>query len=226
MARQTEEPLLDVEETLTRWEQKIEENKKSYGIIAAAILLVVGGYFAWTKLYVGPQEGEAQSEMFQAEKYFAADSLDKAMFGDGNNLGFNDIIEEYGVTKAANLAHYYMGISYLKKGEYENAIDHLNKFDSDDQILGPIALGAIGDAYMELGNAEEGVSYYLKASEKKDNRFTSPIYLMRAGLAYEEQGKYDEAIKAYEEIEKEYPESAEGREVEKYLARAKALAGK
>ena len=216
--------LLDVEETLGKWEKNVEENKKSYSIIVIAIIAVVSGYLAWSKLYVAPQESEAQAQMFYAEKYFAKDSLDKAMFGDGNYYGFNDIIEEYGVTSSANLAHYYMGISYLKKGEYETAIEYLQGFNSSDQVLGSIAIGAIGDAYVELGEQEEAVSYYIKAAKKNNNQFTTPIYLMRAGASYEELGKYNEAVAVYEKIKKDFSETTEGLEVEKYIARAKVLA--
>jgi tetratricopeptide (TPR) repeat protein len=222
MSKQTENELLNVEETLSKWEQKIEENKKSYSIILGAIIGVIAIYFAWSKLYVAPKEAEAQNEMFRAERYFAQDSLDKAMFGDGNYLGFNDIIENYGVTKAANLACYYMGICYLKKGEFENAIKYLKKFDSNDQIVAPIALGAIGDANLELGNNDEAITYYLKAASASDNKFTTPIYLMRAGQIMELEGKYKEAVEVYKKIKTDYNESAEGREVEKYLARAEA----
>lgn len=222
-SNQNENELLNIEETLNKWEQKLEENKKSYSIILGAIVAVIAIYFAWTKLYVAPKEAEAQSEMFRAERYFAQDSLDKAMFGDGNYLGFNDIIENYGVTKAANLATYYMGICYLKKGEYENAIKYLKNFDSNDQIVAPIALGAIGDANLELGNNEEAIKYYLKAVSASNNKFTAPIYLMRAGMVMELEGKYKEAVEVYKKIKKEYNDSAEGREVEKYLARAEAM---
>jgi tetratricopeptide (TPR) repeat protein len=222
MSKLSENDLLNLEETLSKWEQKIEENKKSYSIILGAIIGVIAIYFAWSKLYVAPKEAEAQSEMFRAERYFAQDSLDKAMFGDGNYLGFNDIIENYGVTKAANLACYYMGICYLKKGEFENAIKYLKKFDSNDQIVAPIALGAIGDANLELGNNEEAITYYLKAASASDNKFTTPIYLMRAGQIMEMVGKYKEAIEVYKKIKTDYNDSAEGREIEKYLARAEA----
>ena len=223
MSKQTENDLLNVEETLNKWEQKIEENKKSYSIILGALIAVVAIYFAWTKLYIAPKEAEAQSEMFRAERYFAQDSLDKAMFGDGNYLGFNDIIENYGITKAANLATYYMGICYLKKGEFENAIKYLKDFDANDQIVAPIALGAIGDANLELGNNDEAIKYYLKAASASENKFTSPIYLMRAGMTMELAGKYKEAVEVYKKIKTEYNESTEGREVEKYLARAEAM---
>lgn len=223
MSKQTENELLNVEETLNKWEQKIEENKKSYSIILGAIVAVVAIYFAWTKLYVAPKEAEAQSEMFRAERYFSQDSLDKAMFGDGNYLGFNDIIENYGVTKSANLATYYMGVCYLKKGEFENAIKYLKDFDANDQVIAPIALGAIGDANLELGDNEEAIKYYLKAASASSNKFTTPIYLMRAGMTMELAGKYKEALEVYKKIKTDYNESAEGREVEKYLARAEAM---
>ena len=222
MSKKNEEQIIDVEETLNSWEKKLEENKQSYGIILGAIVLVVAFYFAWAKLYVAPQEAEAQSSMFYAERYFSIDSLDKAMFGDGNYLGFNDIIDEYGVTSAANLAHYYMGIGYLRKGEYQNAIDHLEKFSSDDQILSAVSQGAIGDAYVELGNLGEAAENYMKAANKNKNKFTTPIYMMRAGIVYEDLAQYNDAIKVYETIKNDYPETNEGREIEKFIARAQA----
>jgi tetratricopeptide (TPR) repeat protein len=224
--KHSDEVIIDVEQTLSTWEKNIEENKQKYGIIVAAIVLIIGAYLAYAKLYVAPKEADAHAQMFHAENYFAKDSLDKAMFGDGNNLGFADIIEEYGVTSAANLAHYYMGISYLRKGEFENAITHLKKFSSSDQMLGPISLGAIGDAYAELGDLENAADFYVKAARKNTNKFTTPVYLLRAGLTFEDIGKNSEAIKAYEKIKNDYPETNEGREIEKYLARARQASGK
>ncbi|HET6244942.1 MAG: tetratricopeptide repeat protein [Bacteroidetes bacterium] len=227
MSKKNEEQIIDVEETLSSWEKKLEENKKSYSIILGSIVAIVVLYFAWAKLYVAPQEAEAQSYMFYAERYFTKDSLDKAMFGDGNHLGFNDIIDDYGVTSAANLSQYYMGIGYLRKGEFQNAINHLEKFSSDDQMLSSISQGAIGDAYAEMGKLEDAVDNYLSAADKNSNKFTSPIYLMRAGIVYEELGNFSKAVEVYSKIKENYPDTNEGREIEKYIARAQsAIAAK
>jgi tetratricopeptide (TPR) repeat protein len=220
-----DEQLIDVQQTLSSWEKNIDQNKKSYGFVLGAIILVIAAYFAWAKLYVAPQEARAQSLMFHAERYFAVDSLDKAMFGDGNYLGFNDVINEFGVTSSANLAHYYMGIGYLRKGEYDNAIKHLNKFSSNDHIISSVAIGAIGDAHAELGNMSDAADNYKKAARNNENKFTAPIYLMRAGLAYESLGKFSDAEDMYEKIKENYSETTEGREIEKYIARAKAAQG-
>lgn len=217
--------LVDVQEVYSKTERYIEENKKSLAVILGAIVLVIGGYFAWDRLYVKPLEEEARSAMFMAEKYFEKDSLNKAINGDGNYKGFKYIIQEYGVTKSANLAYYYLGIAYLNQGKFQEAIDNLKEFDSDDEILGSVAIGAIGDAQMELGKKEEAVNFYLKAAKKNDNKFTTPYYLMKAAMAYEEQNDYKNAVKIYEQIKSSYAESTEGRDVERYLSRAKMLSG-
>ncbi|MBC7412008.1 MAG: tetratricopeptide repeat protein [Bacteroidia bacterium] len=219
-----ETDMLDTMETnYTKVEMYIEENQKSLGIIVGVVVAIVAGYFAFQKFYSEPKEVEAAADMFQAEQYFAKDSLNKAIKGDGINLGFEQVIEEYGFTKSANLAHYYLGVSYLKQGKFEDAIAQLEDFDSSDEILGPIAIGAIGDAKMELSKTDEAIDSYLKAANKKKNKFTSPIYLMKAGLAYESKKEYTNALKTYEIIKSDYPETNEGRNADKYIARAKLL---
>ncbi|MFH1321944.1 MAG: tetratricopeptide repeat protein [Bacteroidota bacterium] len=222
MAKSTkEETIVDVVEVYSKTERYIDENQKSLIIIVSAIVLIIGSYFGYKKLYVAPLEIEAQAQMYVAEQYFQQDSLDLAIFGDGNYLGFLDIIDDYGVTPSGNLAHYYIGICYLKKGEYENAIEYLNGFDSDDIMVSSVATGAIGDAYMELGETKDAISYYLQAANDNENKFTTPIYLMKAALAYEDLGKYKKAVSIYESIKENYPETKEGMEVDKYLAKAR-----
>ena len=160
----TEEKIQVVEEVLGRSEQFIEKNQKLITILVGAIILIVLGYFGFQKFYLAPREKEAQSQIFMAQKYFEQDSLNLALNGDGNYLGFLSIIDDYGMTKTANLSHFYTGMIYLKKGDFNNAIKHLKKFDSDDEFIGPMATGAIGDAYLEQNNTEknqEHISFHI-----------------------------------------------------------------
>ena len=207
-----------VESALTKTERFIEENQKMLTYIVLGIVVIIAGYLGYHRFILGPTEVEAQSQMFVAEQYFEKDSFNLALYGDGNYFGFLDIIDEYGITKSKNLAFYYAGISFLNLGDYESAIDYLKKFDSDDKMVGPIASGAMGDAYFELGETDEALSYYLKAGSV-DNEFIAPVYLMKAGLILDDIGNYREALDVYERIEKEYPETSEGREIEKYITR-------
>lgn len=214
-----------VEGVLSKTEHFIEKNQKIILYVVGALVLIVGGYMAFHKLYLGPKEKEAQSQIFYAERYFEKDSLDLALNGDNNYMGFLDIIEEYGMTKTADLAHYYAGMIYLKKGQYEDAIEHLKSFDGDDVMVSSMAKGGIGDAYMELGDNDKAIEYYKKAADDNVNNFTTPMFLMKLGWTYEITGNYTDALAAYERIQKEFYKSYEWREIEKYIARAKILSG-
>jgi tetratricopeptide (TPR) repeat protein len=222
----TEERIVAVEEAFSKTEQFIEKNQKLILIMVGAIILIVLGYFGFKRLYLAPREKEAQSQMFMAEKYFEMDSLTKALKGDGNYLGFLDIIDQYKFTKSANLSHYYAGICYLKKGEFQNTIDQLSDFNSGDELVAPMAIGAMGDAYMELNNTDKAIDYYLKAADKRKNDLTSPMFLMKAGMAYELEGKNDLALKTYMRIKTEFGRTNEGRDIDKYIARLNGLVKK
>jgi len=216
--------MVAVEEALGKTEQFIERNQKILMYVIMAIILVVLAYFGYRRFYLAPMEENAQNEIFMAQKYFEADSLNRALYGDGNALGFLDIIDDYGRTKSGNLAKYYAGICFLKMGDFEQAIDYLESHDPSDQIIGPMAIGAIGDAYMELNEPDRAAGYYLDAAEEQINDFTSPMFLLKAGMAYELLGEFDEAYEIYNRIYTDFYRSNEARTIERDLARVKRLA--
>lgn len=223
-AKKEENPqgLKNVEETLTRTEQLLEENYKPLLIGLAVLVILVGA--AWLgRMYLSKKNDEAQSQMFQAQKYLEMDSLNLALNGDGNYLGFADIASEYKFTKAGNLARYSAGICNLHLGNYEEAIKYLDKYSKKDKVIGSIAIGATGDAYVELGNTEKGITKYLEAADFADNQFNTPLYLMKAAELYEMSGKYAEALELYQRIKDKYPSSTEGVTIDKYIARALLL---
>jgi tetratricopeptide (TPR) repeat protein len=219
---QGEKNIVAVEEALGRSEQFIEKNQNILIGVILAIALIIGGYIAYTRFILEPREQQAIAEIFPAEQLFEQDSLRLALEGNGNDvLGFLDIISNYRMTKTANLARYYAGISYLNLGEYENAIEHLKKFRKRDQILGAMAYGAIGDAYMQLENMNNAARYYKKAANHKPNQLTSPAFLIKLGLTYELMGQFNDALESYTTIQKDFPETNEGRNIERYIARAR-----
>ncbi len=221
--KETTEPNVEaLENALTRTEQYIENNQKSLTIIVLAIIVIVGLFIGYKRLYIAPMEKDAQAEVFAAEQYFEKDSFNLALNGDGNYLGFLGVIDNYGPSRTGNLAYYYAGICYLNLGEYETALDYLKRYSIKDEMLGSVTYGAIGDCYVQLNNFEEGVNYYIKAAKYEENDFSTPVYLMKAGLVYEELGKMDKALEVYKQIKKDYPKSSEAREVEKHIARVEA----
>jgi len=224
MAKNKDETIVDVVEVVSKTERYIDENQKSLTIIISAIVILIAMYFIYTKWYIAEEELNAQREMYMAEIWFERDSLDLAIYGDMQWPGFEEIVDEYSITPSGNLANYYLGICYLRKGMFEDAIESLSAFDSDDLMVSSVATGAIGDAYMELGEVKTAASFYMDAANDKENDFTSPIYLMKAAAAYEELENYKKALGIYENIKKNYADTKEGLEVEKYLERAKSIA--
>ena len=216
----TEEKFAAVEETLTRTEQWIENNQKPLSTAVFVIICVIAIYLGYGKFYEEPLNLEAHAEMFMAEKYFETDSFRLALNGDGQYLGFIDLADDYSGTAAGNLANYYAGICFLNLGDNESAIDNLSEFSSDDEMISSIALGSIGDAYMNLGEIDEAISYYEKAANNSNNKFTAPIYLKRAALAHESNGNYSDALSHYQSIKADYFETQEAADIDKYITRA------
>jgi tetratricopeptide (TPR) repeat protein len=210
--------IANVEQTLTRTEHFLEENYKYilYGL--GAIIVLIG--IVWLgKIYLSKQNDEGQAQMYQAENYLEIDSLKLALNGDGNYLGFIDIAQQYKYTKSGNLARYCAGICFLHLGEFENAIEYLTKYKKEDNVIAALALGATGDAYVELGDIEKGITKYLEAANYSDNAFNTPLFLMKAGQLYEMQAKYTDALNVYERIKSSYPASSEGTSIDKYIAK-------
>ncbi len=218
-----EERLEVVEQTLSKSELFIENNQKLITGVVIVLVAIVLGYFGLSRYYFQPRNEQAMEQMYMAEKYFESDSLNRALFGDGNNMGFLDIIDEYGMTKAANLANYYSGVIYLKQGDFEEAISHLKKFKSRDNIIKPLAYASMGDAYLELNEQDKAISQYLAAAKASKNELTAPLYLYRAGMVYEMQANYSKALELYEQIKKDYYTSNEGRLIDKHIAKLKTL---
>ena len=204
-----DETIIDVENVLSSTEQYIEDNKQNLTTIIIVLVAIVGGYFGYKYLYLEGEEEMASNEIFMAEKYYLNDSIQKAINGDGIHMGLEEIVEDYGITKSGNLAHYYLGMCYLKSGRYEEAIDELNAFDGTDQIVAAQAIAAIGDAYMEQGAYDEAITHYLKAAKYSTNSLTTPIFLRKAAIGNEDKRAYLVAIQLYERIKAEFPNSSE-----------------
>src|SRR3954471_13267305 len=155
MAETTQDQEFIVTEAIGKTESFINQNKKSLGIIIGALILAVGGYIFYQKVYVANKEKEAQSMLFFAEQNFNNDSLKLAINGDDVHPGLEEIADEYGMSPSGNLAKYYLGMSYMRIKDYDKAIETLRGYDAKDEITGAIVYGAIGDAYMEKKEVDE-----------------------------------------------------------------------
>lgn len=215
---------LNVEEALTQSEAFLIKNKKTIIGVVVAIIVIVAGVTMYKNLYAAPREEKAQAALFMGQQYFESNNFEQALNGDSiGYAGFLKVAEEYSGTKAANLAKAYAGICYAKLGKTQEAIDALNGFDANDQMVAPAIKGTIGNCYAQLGDLDKAASTLLDAANQADNNTLSPIFLMQAGEILVKQGKYDEAIQAYTTIKDKYFASYQAMNIDKYIEQAKLL---
>lgn len=214
-----------IELALTKTERFIEQNQKTLIYVVSGIVLVVLIFIGSKRFYFGPREENASKEMFMAEKFFDKDSFDLALNGYGTYPGFLQIIDDYGMTKSSNLAKYYAGVCYLNMGQFDDAITYLNKFKTNDILIGASKYSSLGDAFSGNSKFEEAAAAYLKGADKYENNFSSPILLKKAGLVYEELKQYKKAYDVYTRLKQTYPDSQEGREMDKFIARVELKTG-
>tara|TARA_Y100001958_G_scaffold159538_1_gene161541 strand:+ start:2728 stop:3435 length:708 start_codon:yes stop_codon:yes gene_type:complete len=195
-------------ETLSKSEEFINNNKNKITSAIGVVVLIILGFSVFS-YFKDNQNNSAQEEMYQAVYYFEKDSLVQALNGDGNNYGFLEIIDEYSLSDAANLSKFYAGASYLKLGNYENAINYLSDFSSSDLLVQARAYSLIGDAYVEISDFDNAIYYFKKASSENPNEYFTPNYLLKLALVYEELGDLELALDAYEEIIEDFKNSPE-----------------
>jgi tetratricopeptide (TPR) repeat protein len=200
----------------------VKNNQKTLTYALTLIVVVIAGYFGYTEIYQNPREAKAADAMYTAEKYFAVDSSNLVLNGDGTSKGVLYIIKQYSGTQSANLAKYYAGISYYRLNDFNKSIEYLKDFSTSSKQVQAIAYGTIGDAYSEIKKTDDAVSYYKKAgSHFPEDEAISSEYMFRAAALLELNGKADDAVAIYNDIKSKYPKSEKGLIADKYINRLK-----
>jgi len=219
-----------LDEGASKTEEWVANNQKYIFIIVGLATVIVLGYLGFSKFIQEPKESVAMNDMFKAQQYF-----DQAVIGTKNDslftlslkggegkFGMLDIIEEYNGTDAANLANYYAGMAYLNMQDYQNAITYLSDFSSEDQALGPIAKGGIGDAFVQLNQIEDALGYYEEAAKMQTNNYTTPMYLYKAGNIAMQLGENKKALQYFTRIKDEFSSTTEASNIDVFIGRAEA----
>ena len=194
---------------------------RNYIFIGVGVLALLVIAAVWLGGMSGKKNTEAHEQMFRAVNYFEADSMDLALNGDSEYPGLLDIIDDYGSTGAGNLAKYYAGIAYLKKGDADSGVSYLKKFNKGDNMASVSAYMALGFAHEELNEPGAAAGYFEKAARAVSaNKMTTPTMLLNAGRNYEAAGNPSKALQIYKEIKSKYPQSSEGTNIDKYIGRA------
>ncbi len=227
----TAEVFSTLDESASRSEEWVAKNQNYILGVIGVIAVGVLGYLAYNQFVQAPKEESAANEMYYPQQYFdqavnsatEKDSLfNMALNGAEGKYGFLDIIDEYSGTKAANLANYSAGMAYLNMNQYQEAIDYLEDFSSDDAVLGALSKGGLGDAFMQLGQAADALGYYEQALNHNVNEFTTPKFLYKAGITALELNQNDKALGYFQRIKDEFSKSDEAQSIDAFIGMAKS----
>ena len=213
--------LVDVDELYSKSEQFVDKNRKQLtlglGGAAAVILLVIG----YTSLVVAPKNMAAEEAAFMAEHYFAKDSADLAMLGDGLNAGLEEILSDHSGTPAAARAAFELGIMHRDAARFDEAVEAFNQAGFSDDVFGPLVDANIGDCLVELGDLEGAESHFASAASAAASglaaKALSPMCSYKRALVLLELGDEDKARKVLKDLAEDFPNST-------YAANATGLA--
>ncbi|MBO4641523.1 MAG: tetratricopeptide repeat protein [Bacteroidaceae bacterium] len=221
MAKKTKKTeVTEIDETIQASKSFFEKNKKAILYGGGTILAIIIACLLIHQFYIVPRNQKANEALFKAEQIFQAGTFDKALNGDGESGGFLSVIDQFGSTKAGNLARLYAGICYYKDGKFQEAVDMLQSFDDcGDEMVSPSVIGMLGNIYAELGDNDKATATLLMAAKEADNNTLSPIYLLQAGQIFESLQQNDKALDCYKQIKEKYKQSQAYSEVDKYIER-------
>ena len=230
MSKKKEQSAFDANEALNKSEAFFDKHKKQATVVILAVIVLIGAFFGY-RAWNSSREDKASTELGKAQEYFQNEMFDKALNGDGaGSKGFVAIADNYSGTDAANLANLYAGLCYANLNKWAEAQQYLDKYDtSDDAVVSPSAVAALGDADAHLGKLDDAVSKFKKAAKMADkqaadgvNFSIAPTFLLKAGMILESQNKKDEALEIYQDIKKKYVNSqlVQSSDIDKYIERA------
>ena len=212
---------VNVQGALSKSEEFFAKYKNQIVYCVISVIVIIGLGYAYQKFYREPKKEEAMGQMFLAEQAFRNDQFEIALNGDGNILGFIQVLEDYGMLSGKAI-HLYIGICYLQLGENHDAIKALLKYRGKDFVTRARSYCCVGDAYANLGDLTKALEYYLKAANYHDN-ILAATYLKKAAIICEELGSFDSAIKYYQEIKDKYSQMPEAYEADKYISRLRMV---
>ena len=105
----------NLEHTVSSTEKFFTEHGKLVWSVLAGLVIVGLAILLYNKFIYQRQCEEAMEQAYPAEQSFQASEYEIALNGDGNNLGFADLIDNYGA-KAGKALYFYAGVCELNLG--------------------------------------------------------------------------------------------------------------
>ncbi len=194
------------------------ENKKyiSYAVTALVVIVVAGFVYANNRR---ANSEKAASELGKVYQLFDAGQYRQAIEGvpERGILGLKGIVENYSGA-SAELARFYLANGYYYLGNYDEAVKQFEDFSFDDKILKASASAGAAACYEAREDHASAAKYYEKAVDTAPKSPAASEYLHHAAHNHAVAGEKEKAVDLFKRIKKDYPNSPQAREVDRYVA--------
>jgi tetratricopeptide (TPR) repeat protein len=201
----------------------VERNRKILSYVLTGLIIVVAGVIIYRNNLKAENE-RAEVLFAKIMGYYDSGDYKTAIEGvpQRNIQGLKYIVENYGGTKAGEIATYYLANAYFMIGDYDNALKYFKKYDGDDKLLLASALAGIASVYEAKGDYKRAGEYFEKAAQRFKENILVPEYLYNSARNYKLAGEREKALRLFERIKKDYPNFQRIRDVEIYIASLKS----
>ncbi|MCO6472169.1 MAG: tetratricopeptide repeat protein [Melioribacteraceae bacterium] len=195
-----------------------DDFKQQISIAAIAIAVIVVAIIVYNNK-VESDNLAATTELSRVMPFYERGNYRQAIDGQPgtNNIGLFKIVDEYGSSEQGEVAKIYLANSYYYLGKIDSALTFYSDFGGSNKMFKATALAGEAACYHNMGEFEKAASKFESAAGIDKFNALNADYLLNAGLSYVEAGQKEDAKTVFEKLGEEYPNSAPGRDIGRYL---------
>lgn len=215
-AEAAETGLDELNDSLTRLTNKVQDNKKPVMIAMLVVIAIICVILAYVYFFRGPGIEKANDAIGAADLELAQGNDSTAL------VAYRNVADNMSYD-ASNRAALQSAIMLYKEGKYEEALKYADRYSAKDAVVGAAAYSLKGDCLVNLDRMDEAVKAFKEAIRTSDhNPAYTPFFMLKLARVYAAQGKHAKEAETYAEVVKEYPlyGSQHNIDVQKLLDRA------
>lgn len=231
--KNNEEPKTGIEnlnDSLTKAEQRVEKNKKLIMWICIAVAAVVALVLIYIYAIYKPGVNNANTEYGKAankELMIQAQPTDSARVA-----AEKEVLKAYetAATKShdgGNNSKLMAAVYNYKAGDYNKALKYLEDYDRKDNVIGTTSKALEGDCYVNLKQFDKALECYKEAIDIADhNPELVPYCLLKEAVVYRHLKKYSEEADIYKTLLEQYPQYGQAHNIDFKAALSRAQSSK
>jgi tetratricopeptide (TPR) repeat protein len=220
-----------VQEALSHGAEAVLSHKKGLILAIVAIAIVAAAVFGW-RFYSQRQSVKAEAQFNSALVTYEAPVVGPGQPPQPNELTYSDatkkfqdalpqfqqVVKQYPRTRPGELAKYYSALCEEHLGQNPQAISNLTEIENgSDRDFAAMARFELAQIYDQTGKSDQAVQLYNELLSNSSVLVPKPIVLLALAAHYR-QSNPAQAVKFYNEIKTEYPDTSAADEADQQLA--------